>query len=120
MFIITIVFDLENFREKYKTFARKSKTITIDEDYDVKKDLEKQKRKMAREQKKQEELSKQQAEQKKLAEEQEKRRLADLVDIKKRICVFNVNLDEKRSRIIWNQKGFKNSGEIFERIQWKW
>ena len=53
-------------------------------------------------------------------EEQEKRRLADLVDIKKRICVFNVNLDEKRSRIIWNQKGFKNSGEIFERIQWKW
>ena len=75
---------------------------------------------MAREQKKQEELSKQEAEQKKLAEEQEKRRLADLVDIKKRICVFNVNLDEKRSRIIWNQKGFKNSGEIFERIQWKW
>jgi hypothetical protein len=50
----------------------------------------------------------------------EKQRQGDLVDIKKRIRMFTTHLDESRSKILWNQKGFKNSGEIFEKINWTW
>ena len=73
-----------------------------------------------RERARKERLEKEQAEKKKKEDDLEEQRLADLVEIKKRIRMFTVQLDEKRSRILWNQKGFQNTGEIFERINWTW
>ena len=73
-----------------------------------------------REKQKKERAERELAEKKRKEEEMEAQRLADLVQIKKRLKVFSVQLDEKRSRILWNQKGFKNSGEVHERITWEW
>jgi len=86
------------------------------EEFESKKESLRKERERLRKERQEKEI----AEKKRKDDELEGQRLADLVEIKKRIRLFTVQLDEKRSRILWNQKGFKNSGEIFERINWTW